>query len=85
MKRFTLRNKEKIIKSFDTDYYELLANSLKNFFQTPKDITEYTYEGLKYPIIHVPSVFPKSEIEFEFLVISKTFDVYNLAYYSAIG
>ena len=85
MKRFTLRNKEKIIKAHGKDYYDLLISSLKAFFEKTDTITEHEYSGLKHKIIHVPSTFKNSEIDFEFAVISKTFNVYNLAYYSAIG
>jgi hypothetical protein len=85
MKRFTLRNKEKIVRAHGFDYYNLLMASLENHFVKNEEIAEYDYEGLKTKMIHVPSSFPKSEIDFEFAVISKTFDVYNLAYYSAIG
>jgi hypothetical protein len=85
MKRFTLRNKKKIIKAHGLDYCNLLMASLENYFVTTSEITEHDYEGLNTKIIHVPSTFPNSEIDFEFAVISKTYDVYNLAYYSAIG
>jgi hypothetical protein len=85
MKRFTLRNKEKIVKAHGYDYYNLLMGSLESYFVKTDEIVEYDYEGLKTKIIHVPSTFPNSQIDFEFAVISKTFDVYNLAYYSAIG
>lgn len=83
--RFTLRNKEKIIKAHGKDYYDLLTSSLKSYFGKTDTITEYDYARLKYKIIHVPSIFKNSEIDFEFAVLSKTFNVYNLAYYSAIG
>ena len=83
--RFSLRNKEKLIKSFDEKYYNLLISSLTNYFNTHIEIIEYEYPSEKYKIIHVNNAQPNTDSIFEFYIISKVFNVYNLAYKSAIG
>ena len=86
MKRFSLRNKDKIIIARGEKYYELLIDSLKVYFEKNIEIVEYDYESLKNnKIVIVPSFIKNSEIKFEFAIISKTYDVYNLAYYSSKG
>lgn len=84
--RYVLRNKAKLIKVFGEDYYDLLIKSLSNHFKLNNVITEFEYETDKrYKIIHVDNVQPHTDSFFEFYVISKTFDVYLLAYKSACG
>lgn len=83
--RFSLRNQDKIVQSFGQAYLSLLIDSLTDYFKDEKEIIEYPLPGEKYNCICVPNIQPKTDSEFQFAVISKTFDVYNLAYYSAIG
>lgn len=85
MSRFSLRNKDKIINSFGQRYCDLLIDSLTDHFKDNKVIEEHTYEGVNFKIIHVPNIQPKTDSIFEFAITSKMFDVYNLAYYSAIS
>ncbi|MDD4970842.1 MAG: hypothetical protein PHT07_15550 [Paludibacter sp.] len=83
--RFTLRNQPKIIKSLGDDYRNLLLRSLEEYFKKNDTIEVYQIEGGKYNAIFVPSVAKNSEIDFQFVIISKQYDVYNLAYFSSIG
>lgn len=83
--RYSLRNQNKIEKAFGATYLELLLKSLNEYFQNTDIIFEYENKESKYKFIHVDSAYPNSEMIFEFYVISKTFDVYNLAYKSSIG
>jgi hypothetical protein len=83
--RFSLRNQNKIIKSLGNDYLQLLLNSLKKYFSDNETVKEETIEGGKYTAIFVPSTAKNSEIDFQFIIIDKKYDVYNLAYYSSIG
>lgn len=84
--RFALRNKSKLVKSFGVDYYQLLIDSLTQYFKDRKEIPEHSLGGVdKYKFIFVPNIQPNSDSEFEFAVVEKTYDVYKLAYYSAHG
>jgi hypothetical protein len=83
--RFSLRNQNKIIKSLGNDYLQLLLNSLEKYFKENETIKGEMIEGGKHNAIFVHSVAKNSEIDFQFIIISKKFDVYNLAYYSSIG
>jgi len=84
--RFALRNKNKIVKSFGLDYYNLLIDSLTQYFKDRTEIPEHTLGSVeKYKFIFVPNIQPNTDSEFEFAIIEKTYDVYKLAYYSAHG
>jgi hypothetical protein len=83
--RFSLRNQDKIKKSLGETYLVLLLSSLKIHFSENDNIKEEMIEGGKHNAIFVHSVAKNSEIDFQFIIISKKFDVYNLAYYSSIG
>jgi hypothetical protein len=83
--RFALRNQQKIVKSFGVDYLNLLLASLEKHFRDNETIKEETIQGWDYKVIYVYSVAPNSEIDFQFFVVSKRYDVYLLAYYSSIG
>jgi|GEM_PF-5939464 hypothetical protein len=90
MYRFSLRNQAKIAKALGEDYLKLLLDSLEAYFcdrTSPIDevgeVKDNKTTGRIY--IFIPSVASNSEIEFQFAVIRKTFDVYNLAYYSSVG
>jgi hypothetical protein len=85
MARFALRNKDKIVQSFGLDYYNLLIDSLKAYFNTAKEIVEHTHENYTHKFIYVPNVQPHTDSEFVFIIIRKTYNVYNLAYYSVQG
>lgn len=85
MARFSLRNKVKIEKAFDPSFYTLLMDSLKEHFLNHSEIEEHSYDNEEFKVIHVNSVQPNSDSTFEFYVIRKTFDVFNLAYKSVIG
>lgn len=83
--RFSLRNQNKIVDSFGDRYLSLLIDSLTDYFSKHKEIEERQVENNPHKFIFVPNIQPKTDSEFQFVIISKTFDVYNLAYYSAIG
>ena len=82
--RYSLRNQDKIIKSFSKEYLDLLKRSLNEAFKQ-ETIEEHTYENVKYKVIHVTNIQSRTDSFFEFLVVSKHFDVFNLAYYSCCG
>jgi len=85
MSRFILRNQDKISKALGKDYVKLLLDSLKDHFNSNKEIEEHTYENLKYKIIHIQNVQKNTDSIFEFAIVKKTFDVYTLAYYSCMS
>ena len=80
MSRYSLRNQSKIEKSFGEDFLIWLNKSLKDHFENANKIEEFEYETEKYKVIHVQNVQPKTDSTFELYVISKMYDVYNLAY-----
>jgi hypothetical protein len=85
MARFALRNQKKIAESLGKDYLDLLLRSLKEHFSKTEVIEEHTYETLKQKVVHVQSVQKNTDTTFEFVIIGKTYDVYRLAYYSAMS
>ncbi len=84
MARFSLRNQNKIEKTFGYDFLQCLLSSLKKTFEI-NIIEEHTYENEKYKIIHSHNVQKNSDSFFELYIISKTYDVFNLAYKSTCG
>ena len=88
--RYSLRKQKEIADRLGADYLKLLLDSLNTYF---KDRTEPVPEigeegdgkntGRTY--VFIPSVFKNSEIEFQFVLLSKTMNVYNLSYFSSIG
>jgi hypothetical protein len=85
MARFSLRNQDKIQDSFGESFLNYLLKSLKFYFENTKEIKEYIYENEKYKVIHVNNIQPHTDSTFELYVISKNFDVYNLAYKSCMS
>jgi len=83
--RFSLRNQQKIKDSLGEDYLNLLLASLEVHFKTTPELKRHRYATVGYDMIHVPNIQPKTDSCFEFAIIKQTFDVLNLAYYSAIG
>ena len=69
MPRYSLRNKDKISDVLGKDFLNCLLISLEKTFKN-KTIKEYKND--KYNIIHSDN--------YEFYVISKTYDVFNLAF-----
>ena len=86
MARFTLRRQPKIKKSFGDNFHKWLLLSIKDYFEKD-DIRENQRhpEPMPYPIIEVPNIQPKTDSFFELYIISKTYDVYNLAYKGCAG
>lgn len=88
--RYSLRKQNEISKRLGSDYLKLLLDSLNAYF---KDRTEPIEEigevkdnketGRTY--VFIPSSFKNYEIEFQFVLLSKTMNVYNLSYFSSIG
>jgi len=85
MPRFALRNQRKIEGAFCREYLNLLLRSLKAHFDSHDEIEELTYENEKHKVIHVENVQLNTDGLFEFYMIRKTYDVYLLAYKSAIS
>ena len=87
MARYALRNQHKIKASLGEEYLKLLIDSLDQFFRKAEtiDLVKNEPDKDKHLYLLVPSVHPSSEIEFQFVLIRKMYDVYNLAYYSSIG
>ena len=78
--RYSLRNQPKIQNSLGEDFLLWLNKSLKNHFENAKEIVETEYEFEKYNVIYVQNIQPKTDSVFELYVVSKIYDVYNLAY-----
>ena len=85
--RFSLRNQKKISDSLGEDYLIHLKASLGQYFLPHAEIEQHDIKvgEVNHKCIFVPSIRKNSKVEFQFLVISITYDVYNLAYYSSIG
>jgi hypothetical protein len=85
MNRFSLRRQDKIENSFGEPFLKCLIDSLTEYFKTHSEIEEFEYPNEKYKIILVNNVQPHTDSTFEFYVISKTFNVFNLAYKSCMS
>jgi hypothetical protein len=85
MARYSLRNKHKIKQSLGDIFLNTLILSLNDYFKNSKEIVEYDYQNEKFKVIHVNNIQKNTDSFFELYVLSKTFDVYNLAYKSVIG
>jgi len=83
--RYSLRNQSKIQNSFGEGFLLWLNKSLKNYFKNTDKIEEFEYENEKYKVIHVQNIQPKTDSIFELYIVSKTYDVYNLAYKSCMS
>lgn len=89
--RFSLRNQDKIASKLGDDYLKLLLDSLKAYFyertEPLDEIVAVDRLGGQEnrTFVFIPSVAKNSEIEFQFVILSKLYNVYNLAYYSSIG
>lgn len=83
--RYSLRNKAKIVAALGLNHYNLLIDSLNKYFKSIEEIPEYDHEGYTHKFISVPSSYKNSEMEFLFVITGKTYNVYNLAFYSSIG
>ena len=84
MKRYALRNQNKLIEAFGTERLDIFKKSLDEYFK--KDIIKFEkLEGFEYDFLFVDSVAKNSEITFQFAIVRQQYDVYILAYYSCIG
>ncbi len=88
--RYSLRNQKKIAATLGTDYLRLLLKSLNTYFterieEVPEicEVKNNKETGRIY--IFIPSIAKNSEIEFQFVLLYKKYNVYNLAYYSLVG
>lgn len=77
--RFALRNKKKLIEKLGQGFYDSLITSLKNYTTNNEELTTGEDVNGKQSIL----VNHKDQA-FQFVIISKTFDVYIVAYYSTI-
>lgn len=84
MPRYSLRNQKKIADSLGEDFLKWLKLSLNETFKQDK-IEEHTYDNVRMKVIHSTNVQPKTDSFFELYVVSKTYNVYNLAYKSCAG
>lgn len=75
--RYSLRNQEKIQKTFGVEFLNVILASLFMHFHECKD-TELKEDG-KYKILTVINQKEPTKV-IEFYVLSITYDVYNLAY-----
>jgi hypothetical protein len=83
--RYSLRNQHKIKERLGEPFLNCLIQSLNEHFKKHTKIEEIEYEKEPYKIIWVNNIQPKTDSTFELYVISKTFDVYNLAYKSCMS
>jgi len=81
--RFVLRDRAELVRDHGKEYFDLLIQSLTDYFQSVQEVKEYPADG--EIMIMVPSSFPNSEIDFQFTLHSKKFDVYNLEFIGSIG
>lgn len=80
MSRYSLRNQPKIQNAFGEDFLIWLNKSLKSHFENTDEIVETEFEFGIYNVIYVQNIQPKTDSIFELYVISKMYNVYNLAY-----
>ena len=86
--RFSLRNQHKIKQSLGSDFHFVLMRSIRVYFdsvESMEDIKEHEYASAPYKVIHVPNIQPNTDSTFELYVISKTYNVFNLAYKSCFS
>lgn len=83
MPRYSLRNQKKIANSFGEDFLKWLKLSLNETFKQDK-IEEHTYDNVRMKIVHSTNI-GHPEGVFELYVVSKTYDVFNLAFKSYPG
>lgn len=83
--RFSLRNQSKISDKLGESFLHWLLKSLDYYFKNTEDIIEYDYDKkYSYKIIHVNNIQHNSDSVFELYIISKKYDVFNLAYKSSM-
>jgi len=70
MARFSLRNQNKISKKFGSDFLHIILSELRKEFNTTSEFILYD-STTEYKFIIVG--------EYEFYVVGRIFDVYNLA------
>ena len=87
MARFALRNREKIIESHGKDKYDLIIASLAKYFKDNETIpeTECNWGDKKIQCIFIPSIHQKSEIDFQFAIYRRNYDVLGLAFIGSVG
>jgi hypothetical protein len=85
MNRYSLRNQDRIKERLGDDFLKWLVNSLSVYFNSHEQIEEFDYPNEKYKVIIINNAQPHTDSQFELYVISKTFNVYNLAYKSCMG
>ena len=76
--RYSLRNKEKIKAAFGENSLKEITESLDAFFSTGAYIESYLKKEGERQLLTIINLY-KSTFEISFYVISKKFDVYNLA------
>lgn len=77
MKRFQLKDREQ--------QDDIVVESLVEYFKSnPYYIKEERFQNGERHIL-VPSVYPKSEMEFDFLILFINYDVYRLEFIGSIG
>lgn len=79
--RFALRNRDKLIKSFGSEYYNSIVFSLKRYFES-NEVHKYNIEGKKYQFIDIPNICSQTDSFFQFAIIRQRYDVLILAYYN---
>jgi hypothetical protein len=87
MYRFSLRNQNRIKEKLGEDFLKWLVDSLSVHFNSHEQIEEFEYPDNKekYKVVIVNNVQPHTDSQFELYVISRNFNVYNLAYKSCMG
>jgi hypothetical protein len=83
MPRYSLRNQDKIANHYDRDYLKRMLDSLAVYFKANK-IEVIQIDGDCYPVIFVSDC-GHTVNDFVFYIISKHYDVYNLAFKEVIG
>ena len=82
MKRYSLRNKDKIKDKLGNDILNRIILSLNAYFVAHDDIE--VFEGNPYPVIIIDDIEHTTNL-ISFYVIRQKYDVYNLAFNEFIG
>lgn len=83
MARYSLRNQNKIAHAYSQEYLQRMIRSLNEYFENATEIEELDSGDNRFNMIAVDDI-DHTVSQFAFYIISKTYDVYRLAFKEVI-
>ena len=77
--RFALRNKSRLIESFEADFCKDMIQCLTFYFKNNEVVERHKKDGYNHDFISVPG----STCTYQFAIVRQQYDVLTLAYYPA--